>query len=341
VNRVCHAFGLGTASAPPVPLTGGSSAARWRLDTDRGRWTVKATDPPADWLRRQMRVSGALELAAYDAGVAMPRPVVPRVAGAIGLWAPVGGQYVRVAAWVDGTPLTEPAPADPAGPASVPASGPASAKADLALAGWLGATIARIERLALPGDPAPEAAYTVHATDDWAGWIDEGVTAGVLDRGAAVAFRAAVADATALVRAALAPAPAFQLAHRDVHRRNVLSTATGLVLLDFDYAGPEVPWWEFVHHTFDLADPPRPDLVGAALAAYIDAGGRPGPADPSAFAGLLRAALESAAYNLWLAVGHRPASADRQAMAVAAVREIAAGLPATLNSLDAWTRLLR
>ena len=277
---------------------------------------VKVTAPPPAWQRHEMRVSADLERAAYRAGVAMPAPVEP-VGGSIGYWAPVDDRWVRVSRWVDGVPPDD----------------------DAALAPWLGRTLAAIERLDLPGDPTAEAAYPLHDPAEWRDWLDEAVAAGVLDRSSTV--DSAVREGVDLVRAALATRPAFRLAHRDVNRRNVLVTAHGPVLLDFDYAGPEVPWWEVVHHAFDLPSPPQPALVGAVLAAHRDAGGAPGPAGTGAFAGLVRAALNSLAYHLWLATGQRPAHPDRRLAAAALVRDRAATLPAMLSSLDRWSRLLR
>lgn len=314
--RLDGAFDVGTPAAPPVRLAGGSSAERWLLTTDRGRWVVKTTADPPAWQRHEMRVSAELERAAYRAGVPMPAPVEPQ-GESIGYWAPVDGRWVRVSRWIDGVP-----PAD-----------------DAALAPWLGRTLAAIERLDLPGDPTAEAAYPLHDPAEWRDWLDRAVAAGVLDTASTV--DSAVRDGMSLVRAALATRPAFRLAHRDVNRRNVLVAAHGPVLLDFDYAGPEVPWWEVVHHAFDLTRPPRPALVRAVLTAHRDAGGTPGPAGPEAFAGYLRATLNTLAYHLWLATGQRPASPDRRATAAALVRDQAAALPAMLNSLDGWCRLLR
>jgi hypothetical protein len=322
-----RAFDLGTGTAPPVRLAGGSSAERWLLTTDRGRWMVKVTAAPQEWERHQMRVSGVLERAAYRTGVPMPEPVAPRGA-AIGYWAPAGesGKWTRVTRWVDGAP---PGSADPA------------------LAAWLGRTVAAIERLDLPADPTADAAYPLHPVPDWRHWLDEAVPAGVLDGRQARILASAVRDATALMEAALAEArPAFRLAHRDVNRRNILVTAPGPVLLDFDYAGPEVPWWELVHHAFDLASPrlgheaPRADLVRAAVAAHQDAGGTPGPASPDAFAGLVHAVLNATAYHLWLALGHRAAAPERRSQAAALVRDQATALPAIVSSVEEWCRLL-
>jgi hypothetical protein len=73
IEDICEVLDLGAACDPPELVTGGSSAARWRVRTTRGRWLVK-TSAPAAWQLREMRVSGRLERAAYEAGVPMPTP---------------------------------------------------------------------------------------------------------------------------------------------------------------------------------------------------------------------------------------------------------------------------
>ena len=327
-DAICEVLGLGESCGPAEPVAGGSSADRWRVRTGSGHWMVKTMPAPAAWQLREMVVSGRLERAAYQAGVPMPMPA-ESAGPAVGYWARVGqdGGYARASAWVDGRP--------PAGPADVP------------LARWLGRTLASIERLALPGDPAAEAAYPVHPVPAWRGWLDEAAAAGVVSRRQAPGVLAAVTDATALMREGLAGGPAFRLAHRDASRANIVITASGPVLIDFGYAGPEVPWWECVHHGFDLASPvlgeqpPQAELVQAVLAAHAEAGGITGPARPDAFAGLIRAVLGSLAYHVWLAVGHRPASGPRRAASAASAQLQAARLPEIMDSLGAWCRLIR
>ena len=182
---------------------------------------------------------------------------------------------------------------------------------------------------------------------DWRDWLDQAAAAGILGRAQALEVLSLVTDGTALVREALAGDPVFRLAHRDVSRANIVVTTGGPVLIDFDYAGPEVPWWEFVQHCFDLASPalgerpPEPGLIHVALAAYAEAGGAGGPARVQAFAGLVRAMLGTLAYELWLAAGHRTVTADRRAAAVQGVRRLATRLPVILGSLDSWSRLIR
>lgn len=344
IDDICTVLGLGAPGDPPELVAGGSSAARWRVRTARGRWLVKTTPAPAAWQRHEMRVSGRLERAAYEAGVPMPAPAEPvatlsvpakpdetrsAATGIAGYWVRLAGdgRYARASAWIDGRPC--------AGPA------------DESLAAWLGRTVAAIERLHLPGDPSAEAAYPVHPVPDWQEWLGQAVSAGILRRPRALAVLDAITDGTALVREALAGDPVFGLAHRDVSRSNIVVTAGGPVLIDFDYAGPEVPWWEFVHHGFGLASPalgeqpPRPELIHVALASYAEAGGMPGPARPEAFAGLVRAMLSTLAYELWLAAGHRAATPDRRGAATRSVRQLAVRLPGVLSSLGSWSDLIR
>jgi hypothetical protein len=87
--------------------------------------------------------------------------------------------------------------------------------------------------------------------------------------------------------------------------------------------------------------PPEPELIHVALVAYAEAGGAGGPARVQAFAGLVRATLGTLAYELWLAAGHRTATANRRAAAAQSVRQHAARLPVILSSLDSWSRLIR
>ncbi|WP_285486834.1 aminoglycoside phosphotransferase family protein [Amycolatopsis taiwanensis] len=307
-----------------MPLRGGSSAGRWKLDTDRGRWLVKTLRPPADWQLCAMRVSGTLERAAATAGVSMAVPVEPR-GDAVGYWARLDEDvFARVCTWVD-----------VAGPTVV----------DPELATWAGATLAAINRLELPGDPAAEAAYPVHPVPDWSDWLATATAAGVLTDRQARALLRVVTKASRRVHAELAAGPRFHLAHRDVSRTNILLTSHGPVLVDFDHAGPEVPWWEVVHQVFNLAwDPgrpqPAPHIVRAALEGYLDAGGTPGRASAAAFTGMLAANLAWLAYNLWLATGLRPCSASRRVIAAGVVQDASRTITTIVTSTDRWIALL-
>jgi Ser/Thr protein kinase RdoA (MazF antagonist) len=323
-------FGLGELVAPPRPLAGFSPAGVWALDTVDGRWVVKSMRPQHAWQVEGMRRSGALELTAYRAGVAVPRPVPP-LAGGVGLWLPVDGTYLRVSERVAGDP--------PAVPAEV------------GVARWLGETVAAIARLGLPAD-LTAAAYPVHSLEEWTEWLAHCRTAGLLSGIEHAALTDAVAAGTELVGSAMARAPRFLLAHRDISRPNILVTGAGPMLLDFDHAGPEVAWWELVHHVFLLScvrlgqDEPVPAVIRAAVQAYADAGGEVGAADETAFAGLVRGMLEWTAFSAWLGLGLRRlgpvrSMARRQAEAAGFVREASRVLPVLLASLPRWSTRLR
>jgi hypothetical protein len=318
LGAVADAFGLGRPLGAPDPLSGGGTARRWRLRTDRGTWMVKTHRDPALWEREQMRDAGALERAAYAAGVAMPRPLAPP-APSIGLWHAVGPGYARVCEWVDGvTP-----PADP-----------------MPLATWLGETMAAIDRLALPADPATGVAYTLYPMADWHRWLDDAHAACLLDRAATADLKAAVAEATALVEAGLATGPAFRLGHRDANCRNFLLTDRGPVLIDFDSAGPEVPWWGAVYAAWDHGRPDIATIGPTVLDAYAAHGGRLGPADATAFAGAFRAVLDQFAFHLRLATGH-PGDPERLAASRRMLPLFRHGVPEMLDLVDGWVRLLR
>jgi Phosphotransferase enzyme family len=174
---------------------------------------------------------------------------------------------------------------------------PPSLPVSVELATWLGATVATIGRLALPCTMDSANDSTV---DTWAG--------------------------RALAELVRTPGPTKVLCHRDINRRNILITATGPVLLDFESAGPQAPWWELVHHAFLLScrdlgpEEPDPTTIRAAVRAYREHGGEPGPADRSAFAGLAAGLLDWAC--------HEPAAA-------------APRLPLIAGSLNRWGTLLK
>jgi hypothetical protein len=312
--------GFGTPLAAPVALGGGGPSKRWRLRTDRGTWMVKTCSAPVAWERRQMRDAGTLEQAAYGAGVAMPRPVVPpgpaiglwqAVGPEIGPWPPVGTAYLRAAEWIDGTP---------------PAAN------TVPLARWLGRTLATIDKLGLPADPTAGVGYTLHPLPDWRRWLDRTHAAGLLDRREVADGFAAVTELTALVTAALATRPTFQLGHRDANARNFLLTDRGPVLIDFDSAGPEVPWWGVVYHAWDLARSDLPVLAPAVLDAYAENGGVIGPADATAFAALARGVLDGFAFHLRLV--------NPQAAALRNLRLYVRGVPEVPRQIDEWVHRL-
>ncbi|WP_219470516.1 aminoglycoside phosphotransferase family protein [Nonomuraea rhizosphaerae] len=314
---VARLFGLGEPRSEPVPLTGYGTAGAWRLDTDRGRWAVKAVTPVEPWEPVAMRDAGELERGALAAGLLVPRPVEPR-GDSFGYWAAVPGRagYVRVSEWVTGDQPRIPV--------------------DKPLAAWLGETVAALADVAPPASAGHGRGYAFLSEDEWR--ERAGAAEALVGRQEARELLAAAGEATAIVEAGLANAPPMVVCHRDISFRNILLTSGGPALIDFDLAGPESPWWELVHFAFLVAcaslggDEPEPVLVAAAVSAYAERGGPVGAAGTLAFTGLLRGMLEWAAGSLELA----PASGRARAEFVHAARV----LPVIVRSLDRWADLL-
>ncbi len=323
-RAVAALFDLGEPVAPLRRLPGRSSARVWALDTVAGQWVVKTAQPSGPAALDALRTASTLEAAAQAAGVAGAPAVT--IGSAAGSWAPLPGApgtYVRVSERLAGqpppVPLTEP------------------------LAAWLGTSVARITGLGLP------AKRRRSRSPQWQRLLPDLLAPAEQDQ-----LLAAARAAGDLIVAANQPRPRRVLAHRDINRRNVLVTGNGPVLLDFDRAGGEVPWWELVHHTFLLActnlgpEEPDPASVRHAVAGYLQAGGEPGPADPSAFAGLLAGLLDWVASAAETVSDNQPdnhvgAAADEQPSGDhtrTVLRQAAASLPLVVSALPRWSALL-
>ncbi|GAB2886951.1 aminoglycoside phosphotransferase/kinase family protein [Streptomyces mayteni] len=327
---VAAAFDLGRPVGALRRLpNGGNPSVSGLLTTERGRFVVK-TDrlTVAEWQLRRAERAHRLQSAALAAGVPMPGPVEPP-APAVGYWHRWGdADLVRVTEWQEGHELR-----------SVP-------EGDADAAAWVGATLARIARLGLAGDD--DAAKPLQTVPDWHSWAAEAEAGGLDVAGPARALLPAVEEATALILAAERDAPRRLLVHGDTSRANVLRTPAGYALIDWDAVSAEVPWWEAVSVAFRFATAYEgpvaqgdPAVVRPLLDAYLAGGGPGGPADVSAFAGMLRDQLGVTAWCLWLALGHRRADAEQRAFGARMVTAAERALPGTLRSLDRWTALLQ
>lgn len=336
--RLAAAFGLGRPLGEPRPLANGGHPSGSRvLTTDRGRWVVKTGRLLGDWHRTDLLRSHRLESAALAAGIPAPRPVAPPPPS-IGFWHhPAGRTLVRVSEWVEGRELRRPGPAG-----SLRGEDPADA------ARWVGAVLGRIALLGLEDDTGRGGGRPPHPVDDWRSWVAEAESGGHAVAAPARSLLPVVEEATALVLDAMRDRPRTVLVHGDTSRANVLRTPTGYVLLDWDGVGAEVPWWEAVNVAFRFGTPFNgptaegdPRVVRPLLDAYLGRGAPAGPADVSAFAGMVRSQLASTAWCLWLALGHRRADPARRAFGLRVVASAARELPRVLRSLEGWTALLR
>ncbi|SNY58533.1 Ser/Thr protein kinase RdoA involved in Cpx stress response, MazF antagonist [Paractinoplanes atraurantiacus] len=248
------AFGLGRAVGPLAALSYRSSPT-WTLAARAGRFLVKhvAAEEWRDDFARAMR----FEDKALAAGIAMGRPVSPEVP-ALGYAAEVDGiGLVRVYEWIDGRPL--------------------EASDDVST--WLGSTLARLHRI--EPDGRPEAAPEWYRLDDralWDGWLQEGER---LRKPWAPSLReglTGILGAAAWVSRAFLEAGDYVVTHRDVEPWNVLVTATGPVLIDWDVAGPDSARLEAAQATLSFSardGMPDPGVVRRTIGAYVDGGGVP------------------------------------------------------------------
>lgn len=333
--RIARTFALGRPLGELRPLANGEGPYSTRvLETDRGRWVVKAERVQGDWQFRQATETRRLESAALAVGVTMPRPVEPP-APAVGHWHHLAGtELVRVSAWLPGHDLRGP--------------GTMSTAPLREAARWTGSTLARIALLGVESGCGEESRKPLHPLPDWHTWIEEAVAAGGPLATAARALLPSVEEATALIAHAERGRPPLVLVHGDTSRANVLRTPGGYALIDWDGTAADVPWWETVSVAFRFSSPfngPTAEgdarVVRPLIEAYADRGGPLGATDASAFAGMLRSQLAATAWCLWLALGHRQADAAGRAFGLRIVTMAARDLPGVLHSLDRWTGLLR
>jgi Ser/Thr protein kinase RdoA (MazF antagonist) len=326
--QVAERLGLGESRRPATVLKDVEGAAKvWKVDTDSGAWVVKLSDDWGDEYARAIEQAGELEVRAWKAGVAMPEPFIPDAA-TVGLWQPIGeNQYARALRFLDGEhPTTPLAPG---------------------VAHWTGATIAALEKLAIPADPSIDYAFNVHPESDWDEWLAQAIDLRVLDKDAARALKDAAMFIGPIIEAAVASPPQKFVVHSDISFANLLLTADGPFLLDFDGAAPGVPWWELIATAFGLDGTDirtmeaKRDTVDACLAGFAEAGGRIGPTDERAFTGFLAGRLASTAWELWMACGHRGGGPELHAEFTRAVRLSVPALTTMIESVPEWTTWLR
>lgn len=285
----------------------------WRLRTSRGTWAVKRLNRSReDWWMRDYQVSAEIQLEAYARDFPMPRPVHPLEPAAPLLADVRVGDEVEsylVHEWHEGGPLTTDVSA------------------------WVGTTLASLHALPAGGTPDGEP----HPVEEWREWLDEAPN-DFTDAVRGYLPDIAEARAVAVDTGDLTPVST----HRDVKPDNVLHTATGPLLVDWDGAGPDYAEWELTRAALHFSrlgeDRTAFDTV---IKSYEEAGGHRPPASPTAFAGLLRVYLGGAAWMVWRALGHRPVTEPERAAAHTHALELLADLRTSLDHLNEWTDRLR
>jgi hypothetical protein len=317
-SLIADAFALGRPTSDLVAYSY-SSLPTWTLDTVSGRVLVKRVS--CDGWRDELDRAMGFEQRAMDVGIDMPRPIRP-VAPVFGYVASVEGLgQVRAYEWIEGRPL--------AGTDDV--------------AEWLGATLARLHGIAALGRAEPQW-YGLHSEQQWRAWLMSGLEqrcswAPILRR-----RLADVLTATAWIGHAFQSAGDYVMTHRDVEPWNVLMTPGGPVLVDWDTAGPDSAGLEAAQAAVVFAGrgraEPDADAVRRTLVSYEHHGGRPARHGRDALARRAGLRLNRLSERLRISLGQQEPGSASRAHAEARAGEQLEELPAFLDNLARWSRLL-
>jgi len=325
LRAICLLFGLGEPRGAAAPVPGGLSHLLWRVETGRGVFAVKqinrdwgAPDYVA-WYERAF----SLERAAFDAGVPMPRPVPVAATGAC--LGEVPGEpplTVRVHEWVEGTQFEQRVHPP-------------------AVAATLGAMLGRIHALRMAAGATPAEALPVRGSDHWSGLAGHVEAAGAEWAPEVRALLPPIGELEAYLREAHADPTPLLLSHRDSDAKNYLRTpAGGLVLVDWDSAGPVNPRQDLANQALTCAgvhvgDPDRA-VARAFVESYRRGGGVAAPFARTDLAELVSARLTWFDFNVRRALGERVLDDRQRAYGRAAVRRNTEQIPRFVRSLDAW-----
>lgn len=254
-ESISAAFGLGRPVEPLTPVQH-TSFETWRLRTASANYLVKrlwGLDDPPWWPRIEQGM--ALEAAALAQALPIAQPVEPR-APAFGYAARVDGfGTIRVYDWIEHRTLT---PADD-------------------VAAWLGRIAARLHGLMPLTGVQPEWRWWgVFPRDRWEEWA-------ALGRGRDQPWAAALSEKIGFfdelgqsIQAAFATADDQVLSHGDLEPYNVLISAEGPVLIDWESVACESATLEISRAALSFGgdDPAR---ISRILQEYVDSGGTLAP----------------------------------------------------------------
>jgi hypothetical protein len=327
---ICQIFDIGDSLSPPIAVTGGLSNRMWRLETSCGVYAVKELNPNwtgVDYHARMERAFG-VEMAAYDAGVAMPRPIPVAANGRCLADLSAGGRdyTVRVHEWVDARPLQH---------VVYPGDFPSR----------VGETIARIHALKLDAEVTLADALHAFGHEHWESLAERVERS---DVSWAWQFRwllGPIADLEAYGVRSRSNPDALLLSHRDADQKNWMETGDGeLLLADWDAAGPVHPRHEIaslalVWGGVGLGEPDR-RAASSLIEGYRRAGGvfdaRDGDLDE--FALVTVGWFE---FNVRRAIGEGARDDADRATGDALVRRGFKDLPRYARSVERWLTMLR
>jgi hypothetical protein len=268
-TRLAEAFALGRPQGPLLPVPGAWSNRLWELETEQGRFAIKELRGSAGggWSQR-LQVAMMVERAAWAAGtIPMAEPLAAATGGGwLAEVAATGGQRatVRCHRWVPGMPATAVAPSP-------------------AMAADMGRSLAALHALGLvaPGTTATGLAPLSLAA--WHQTITHARQAGLDWAGELAGLTPLVEQLAERLHALQRQGRSMLLSHRDLDPKNaVVRAGGGVVLLDWDYAGPTLAASELLVTALSFAGgalQPDDACVRACVQAYLDAGGHVAPPD--------------------------------------------------------------
>ncbi|MDX3641606.1 phosphotransferase enzyme family protein [Streptomyces sp. MB09-02B] len=246
-------YGLGGGAWEMVPVARGALGQIWRLSGSGGVWAVKELLFGCD--EGQVAREAGLRNAAEELGISAPSFLANRDGAYVSrLPEPMGGAYVKVYGWVDGSD------ADPRDPENL---------------AWCGRTLALLHRAGEGTAETPNGWYErCPRAEEWAEVREAVRRAGV--PWADELERFATTEAVELARHVTPSAGEDTvISHLDMRPPNVLVGPSGPALLDWDNAGPVSAARELARavHVWAGGNDFRADAARRLVRGYLDAGG--------------------------------------------------------------------
>jgi Ser/Thr protein kinase RdoA (MazF antagonist) len=289
--EIARAFGLGEPVGELVLVRRGDTDT-WRLETVGGTYFVKQywTETGGQFvpggLVDQLRVAMDFEARALAAGIDMAEPV-EAVEPVVGWATSVGDRLFRVYRWIPSRGLQ---PGDDIG-------------------AWLGRTMAHVHRLQPVDAPGlPDWWRTaLRPRTDWERWFTEARRRGKAWSELAWDCLPEIVAATADIEELCDGAPDCVTTHGDFKTHNLLITADGPVLVDWDSVRVDSAALEAgrVAYIFGAGEL---EPMRKILTAYVEAGGTIAWSGPHLFASVVRNAVQMLFEHVLVSLGHNPAA---------------------------------